>query len=163
MALQKEKKVEILKKLKDIVADSKSVVFVNFHGLPVTDSNAMRKKLRDDSVGYYVARKTLVKRILSDSSISGDTPQLDGELALAYGKDSVVPASSVYEFVKKHKENIAILGGIFEGVYKSKDEMTEIASIPPLEVLYGQFANVINSPIQGFVMALGEIAKKKEA
>ena len=41
--------------------------------------------------------------------------------------------------------------------------MISIASIPTLQVLYGQFVNLINSPIQGFAMVLSEIAKQKEA
>jgi hypothetical protein len=42
----------------------------------------------------------------------------------------------------------------------SKDEMLVIAAIPPLNVLHGMFVNIINSPIQGFVMALDQISKK---
>jgi ribosomal protein L10 len=45
----------------------------------------------------------------------------------------------------------------------SKDEMTAIAAIPPLPILLGMFINVINSPIQGLVLALGEISKQKAA
>ena len=43
-----------------------------------------------------------------------------------------------------------------------KEGMIAMASIPPLDTLRGMFVNVINSPIQGFVMALSEIAKKKQ-
>ena len=43
----------------------------------------------------------------------------------------------------------------------NQNEMIEIASIPPLQVLRGMFVNVINSPIQGFVIALDAIASKK--
>ena len=43
----------------------------------------------------------------------------------------------------------------------SKEEMTVIASIPPVQTLYGMFVNVINSPIQGLVVALDQIGKKK--
>ena len=39
--------------------------------------------------------------------------------------------------------------------------MTEIASIPTLQVLRGVFVNVINSPIQGLVLGLNAIAEKK--
>ena len=43
----------------------------------------------------------------------------------------------------------------------NREEMNDIAVIPPLEVLYSQFVNIINSPIQGFVVALDQIAKQK--
>ena len=77
--------------------------------------------------------------------------------------DIVAPARSVYEFEKKFKGQVAIQGGVFEAKYMGKDEMVAIAAIPPLDTLRGMFVNVINSPIQGFVMALSEIGKKKTA
>ena len=39
--------------------------------------------------------------------------------------------------------------------------MMEIAMIPALPVLHGKFVNIINSPIQRLVIALGQIAGKK--
>ena len=161
MAITKEKKVEILKRLKEIFAKAESVVFLNFHGLPIAGESEMRKTLHDKEVGYYVAKKTLVRRILSESNIEGDEPKLDGELALVYGADSIAPAREVYTFVKKHKENLSILGGIFENAFMNSEEMNDIAVIPPLDVLYGQFANLINSPIQGFAIVLDQVAKTK--
>jgi len=159
--LFKEKKVEIYKNINGILNDSKSVVFVNFKGLGVKDTTDLRKKLRGEDVNYIVAKKTLVKRALGELSPKGDMPQLDGELALAYSNDLIAPARGVYDFQKGFKDKIAILGGIFEGKYMDKMAMTEIASIPPIKVLYGQFVNVINSPIQGLVVALDKIAEKK--
>ena len=93
--------------------------------------------------------------------VEGTTPSLDGELAIAYAADLIAPAREIYAFQKKLDGKIAILGGIFEGKYMSKDEMTTIANIPGMQTLRGMFVNVINSPIQGFVLALDAIAKKK--
>jgi len=73
------------------------------------------------------------------------------------------PARGVFEFQKKHKDQVSIIGGVFEGKYMNQSEMTEIATIPPRQVLLGQFVNLINSPIQGLVIALDGIADKKEA
>jgi len=163
MAITKEKKKEIVARVKEAIDSSNSVVFVNFHGLGVSDTTKLRKDLRDEGVGYTVAKKTLIKRVLSESKVEGDMPILEGELAVAYAKDLITPARGVYDFQKIHKDSIAILGGVFEGRYMNKEEMTEIATIPPMPILYGQFVNLINSPIQGLVVALSAIADKKEA
>ena len=163
MAITKEKKEEILGDVTESVKDSKSVVFVNFHGLSVSDTTELRKNLRENEVSYKVAKKTIIKRVLNDSDIDGELPVLDGEIALAYGDDLIAPAREVYEFQKKHKESVAIVGGIFEGKYMNKEEMTHIASIPPLQVLRAQFVNLINTPIQQLVVAMDQIAEKREA
>ncbi len=161
MAINKKQKGEIIDAVKELLSKSKSVALVNFHKLTVQKTTEIRKELRSKNLGYYVAKKTLAKRAFADAKIEGETPSLDGELALVYGDDLLAPAREIYAFQKKMDGQLSILGGIFDGVFKNKEEMVSIASIPPQEVLYAQFLNVINSPIQGLVIALNAIAEKK--
>lgn len=162
MAITKNKKQEILSKLADVLKKAKSVVFVNFHGVSVDDINKIRGEFKDEGIGYYVAKKTLVKKALDEAKPKGDTPSLDGELALAWSEDDeTTPARKIHEFGKSLKEGFSILGGIFEGKFRNKEEMTEIATIPDPNTLRGMFVNVINSPIQGLVIALEQIKEKK--
>lgn len=161
MPRTKIEKKAILEKVENIVKDAVSLVFVNFHGLKVGDTVQVRRQLRKEGVGFFVAKKSLTRKALEGKKIVGTLPALNGELGLAYSKDLIAPAREVYEFQKKFKDSISILGGIFEGKYMSKDEMMAIALIPSQKTLHAMFVNVINSPIQGFVMALDQIAKKK--
>ncbi|HMO79015.1 MAG TPA: 50S ribosomal protein L10 [Candidatus Paceibacterota bacterium] len=162
MAVTKQKKKEILDKLKDITA-KKSVVFISFHKVPVTETTLIRSKLRKEDVSYYVAKKTLIQKAFSESKIAGNLPELNGELALVYGDDLTAPAREIYEFQKKFKGGISILGGVFENKFLTKSEMEEIAMIPGHDILKGMFVNVINSPIQGLVLSLKALADKKSA
>lgn len=162
MAITKEKKQAILAKLDDIKSSSDSIVFVNFNAVGGNDTVAMRAKLREEGVGYFVAKKTLIKRSF-DGAFEGEMPTLDGEIAVAYSTDAIAPAQNIKTFATKHKDQISIVGGVFQGVYKDQAEMTEIASIPPLPVLRGMFVNVINSPIQGLAIVTQAIAEKKAA
>src|SRR3989344_8097238 len=161
MAISKDKKVEVVEKLKKAFKDAKSLVFVNFRGLNVANATLMRCALKSEGVSYTVAKKTLTKLALEGEKFKGVEPALEGELALAWGEDLVARARGVYNFVKKFPENLKILGGVFEGRYITADAMIEIAKIPGLEILRGKFVNIINSPIQRVAVALSEIAKKK--
>lgn len=162
MAITKAKKQDILRKLEEVKDASDSIVFVSFRGLPVADTTAMRANLREQGVGYFVAKKTLMKRAFGEA-FAGQMPPLEGEIAVAYSADAIAPAQNIKTFAEKYKDNLAIVGGVFQGVYKSREEMTEIASIPSLQVLRGMFVNVLNSPIQGLVIALNGVAEKKPA
>ena len=161
MARTKIEKKEILEKLEKITKDAKSMVFVNFHGLNVGDTTQVRRKLKSENDGFFVSKKSLTRKALDAKKIEGLMPELTGEVGLAYGVDLIAPAREVYEFQKKYKGSISILGGVFEGKFMSKEEMMGIAQIPSQKTLHAMFVNVINSPIQGFVMALDQIAKKK--
>jgi len=163
MAINKEKKGEILSKLKKIVKDSASVVFINFHSLPVTESSMIRKSLREKGIGYTVAKKSLTRKALSEGGIAGAMPDMPGELGIVYGADPVEGAREVYNFQKKLDKKIQIVGGVFENKFMNQSEMLVISQIPGLKTLQAQFVNLINSPLQSFVMALDQIAKSKES
>jgi len=161
MPISKNKKTEIINKVSAVLADSKSMVFFNFKGFNVKNTTDMRRELKKAEVGYLVAKKTLAKRAFDEAKIAGEIPTLVGETAIAYSSDLIAPAREVYNFQKKFKDNLSIVGGIFDGKYMNKEEMLALALIPSQQTLYAQFVNVINSPIQGLVMALDGIAKKK--
>jgi len=162
MAKTKQQKADILEKLTSIFKDSASTVFVHFKGLGVSNETKMRHTLEEDGVGYFVAKKTLMRKAAELAGISGDVPELNGEIAIAYGKeDPTAPARGVHSFIKEFEDKIGIVGGIYEGGMMAAAKMQEIATIPPLDVLRGMFANVINSPIQGLAVALGQVAEKK--
>ncbi|MEI6581187.1 MAG: 50S ribosomal protein L10 [bacterium] len=159
--LLKSKKEEMVKDLEKAVKDSGAVVFVNFHGLKVSDETVLRRDLRNQGVDYKVSRKTLLKRALTGKA-EGTIPELSGEVAIAYSKDQVAGAREIYNFQKNHKGILNILGGIFEGKFIDGAKMTEIAMIPSREVLYAQFVNLINSPLQRFAVVLDQIANSKK-
>jgi len=161
MAISRTKKEEVVAKVASLLKSAASVVFVNFHKLPVADTVELRSLLRKEGVSYVVAKKTLVQRALSESSVEGEAPELTGELALASGDDLIAPARGVHEFAKKHLEQVSIMGGIFEGRYMSAKEMQEIAAIPSLQTLRAQFVMLVNSPLQRLAVALDQIAVQK--
>jgi large subunit ribosomal protein L10 len=162
MAISKEKKSAIIAKLDAGLKDAATVAFVRFDKLSVKEADELRKKLREAGVSYYVAKKTLVKRVLEARGYKGDMPTMDGELALAWSSDQIAPAKGIYEFAKTHKEQVMFLGGIFDGKYVSKAEITEIAAIPGREALYGQIVGMLNATIANVVRALDAKAKQME-
>ncbi len=161
MAITKEKKVAIVKKLAQEVAPSNSLVFVNFHGLSVADTTTLRKALRSEGTGLMVAKKTLIRRALGETKIEGEIPELAGEVAVAYGADPIAPARGVQSFAKTRQDKLQILGGVYEGKYASAALMLELASIPGREVLLGKLVNLLSSPYQRLVMTLDAISKKQ--
>ena len=165
MAISKDKKRAIVAKLSDAFKEASSIVFVSFSKLTVKDASRVRKELADAGVRYYVAKKTLIRLALKQRGYEGEMPDLPGEVAVAWtagDSDTTASARGVYDLGKKLKGAIALIGGVFEGVFADAAKMTEIALIPSLGALRGMFANIINSPRTRFAIALGEVAKTKK-
>jgi large subunit ribosomal protein L10 len=161
MPITLEKKKELVAGLEGALKDAKSVVFVKFDKLTVADNNTLRRSLQAVNVGYVVAKKSLLKRALATHGITGEMPEMPGQIAIAYSSDLLAGASGVFAFQKGHKENVSIVGGVFEGKYMNAAEMLSIATIPPMQTLRGMFVNIINSPIQRFASVLDQVAQVK--
>ncbi|HRY62603.1 MAG TPA: 50S ribosomal protein L10 [Candidatus Paceibacterota bacterium] len=159
MAITLQKKKEIIESLNDKLKDAGSAVIVGFKGLKIADITPLRKTLRDGGVSFSVAKKTLFKRAFNDVKIEGNLPPMDGQVALAIGKDPIAPAKSIAEAQKKYKDAVYILGGVLEGKFMSAAEMIALSKIPGREVLLSQLLNVMQSPIQGFVGTLNAVTR----
>lgn len=162
MAVTKQKKTEVLEKLRGVLAGATSLAFVNFKGLSVGSANALRRSLRQQGVGYLVAKKTLIKRALEEAKFEGNMPEFPGELAIAWSTtDQLAPAREIHAAGKKLEGALTLIGGIFEARFMDKAAIASIATIPSREVLYAQFVQLLASGIRGLTVALDQIAKKK--
>lgn len=163
MAKTKAQKQEIIEKMTEAMKAAASTVFVTFTHMTIVDEVGMRKTLRDAGVKYFVAKKTLISRAMQAAGFSEELP-MKGEIAMVYNTtstDASAPARMIHEFAGKLKDKLFIAGGIFEGKLRDAVAMTEIATIPSMDVLRGMFAQVLNSPRQRFAVVLSEVAKKK--
>ena len=149
----------MIRELEGAISRSESLVFVNFHGLKVSDETVLRRDLRAQDVNYKVSRKTLLARALVGKA-EGEIPELAGEVAIAYSKDAIATPREVYNFQKTHKGMLNILGGIFNGKFVTGAYMMELATIPTKEVLLSKLAFLFKSPMQRLALAVSEIAKK---
>ncbi len=162
MAITKDKKRDIIAKLDEAFKEATSITFLSFTKLTVANASKMRKELAQAGVRLYVAKKTLIRKALENQGYKGTVPELPGEVAIAWTSDDITaPARGIYDHSKKLKGMLSLIGGVFEGSFVDAKAMTEIATIPPMPVLRGMFVNVINSPIQGLVIALDKIREKK--
>jgi large subunit ribosomal protein L10 len=167
MAKTKAQKQEIVEKLTEALKGSVSAVFVHYKGVKMDEEYAMRRTLTAAGVKYFITRKSLMKRAAQAAGISGEVPNLSGEIAVAYAmndaaqEDVTLSPRGIQEYVKKLAGKLSIVGGVVEGQFVDAAEMQTLATIPAVPVLRGMFVNVINSPIQGFVVALSKIAEKK--
>ena len=161
MALPRAKKAELIDFYTEALKGAKSAVYVKFKGLSVAETSTLRSQLFSEKIRYTVVKKTLWKRATEAVKVQGEAPVTGEELAVIYGEDLLSPARLSYEFSKTHKDTFAILGGIFDGQFKSKVEMLSIATIPPREVLLSQLAYLLKSPMTRLAVGLSEVAKTK--
>lgn len=151
MAVNKAKKEEVLKILEDKFAKAKAIYFSDYRGLTVKQVGQLRRKLRENGVDYYVAKKTLMRLSAKNVNLP-EIPNdiMTGPVGAVFGYDDVVlPVKTLHTFAK-NSEKLEILGGFVDGKYISKSEAMTLAELPSREELLAKLVGSMKSPISGF-------------
>ena len=151
MPKSKQQKQQTVTDLGEGLKQAKAVVFANFQGLTVAETEELRRNCRAENVEVLAAKKTLVKRVLDDMGMSDVSPKIfKGGIATFMAKtDEVSAARIVNTFAKKH-ELVSIFGGILEGKFIDAAMVKSLASLPSKQELLGKLVGSLNSPIAGF-------------
>lgn len=144
----------------------RNFVAVNYVGLDSVETFDLRRSLREFGSSLHVVPNRLMKRVIA-ASLSEDGNALlegmfKGPTALVIGDgegaDSVIKtAKAVSEWKKKHKDKLAIKGGLLEGVLLEVSSVEELARIPDIKALHGQIANLFQAPLRGLAVATQQI------
>lgn len=154
MALKREQKKNILKKLKEKIDDQKAMVFIAIKGLKAKDVFDLREALKKSNSLLMVAKKTLLGIAFKNKKLKINKKKLEGEVGLVVGfGDEISPARIAYQFAQKN-ENLKILGGIFENKFIEKERVIDLAMLPSKEELYAKVVGTINAPLANFVGVL---------
>ncbi|MDO8444256.1 MAG: 50S ribosomal protein L10 [bacterium] len=154
MPKTKVKKEEIIAKLETQLASAKAAVLVNYKGMKVSETEELRKILREKGVSFNVTKNTLVKIVLTKHGIKFDASLFEKPIAIAFANtDEVVAAKEIELFAKKN-EAIEILGGILENKMIDTAMVKRLAALPSREELLGRIVGSIASPLSGMVNVL---------
>jgi len=154
MALTREKKQEVIQKIKDKIEKQKAIVFVAIAGIGAKDLFDFREKLKKEECNLTVAKKTLVNIAFKEKKIDFNKEKLEGQPALIFGfGDALSPAKIAYRFSQTN-ENLKILGGFFENKFIEKEEVVKLAKMPSRAELLSRLVSNLSAPISNFANVL---------
>lgn len=156
MALLKENKVEIVKKLNEVASSAVSVVGVDFSGVSVNEVTALRAEARNQGLYLQVVRNTLTKRAISGTNFECISDSLKGPILLAFStNEPSAPARLFKEFAKKNK-NIEVKILALSGQLCNVSDIDKIASLPTKEEAISQLMSVMQAPVVKLARTLKE-------
>lgn len=152
----KQAKIETVADLKDKLAKARSVVMVDYRGLTVAQTSALRRKLKEAGGELLVAKNTLIKRALEKQQAEDlfSSGVLNGPTAVVFSVDEVSGANALAGFAKtvglpKFK------GGLLADRVLSAEEVENLATIPTREVLNGKLVGILAGQPTRLVWVLG--------
>ena len=161
MANQKilDQKQEIINEIADKVKNSNSVVFFEYQGLTVTETNELRRKLKEADSEYKVYKNTLATRALNDLKI--DVGTLEGPKAIAFSSDAVAPIKVLADFAKKHPA-LELKVGIVDGNITDTEGLKALSTIPSREGLLTMLAGGMIATVKDLAICLDLYSKNLE-
>ncbi len=156
MAKTKEQKKVIINNLNSKIKDSKSMVFVTFDKLTVSENEVIRNELRNENSEYITSKKTLLNVSLKNNDFKEvDFSDNKGKIAAVLGyEDEVAPAKIIAKFIKVSPDKMSFVGGILEKRFIDSAKVIELAKLPSKQELYAKIVGSINAPVNGFVNVL---------
>lgn len=155
-----EQKKAIVEDLADKFGRAASAVLVKYEGITVEQDTAMRAALRAAGIEYTVVKNTLIGKACDKTGMEALKPQLEGMNAVAISfDDPIAPAKILKEYAEKI-ETFELRGGILDGAVIDTKTVTELAEIPPKEVLIGKLLGSIQGPLYGLACGLQAIIDK---
>jgi large subunit ribosomal protein L10 len=132
----------------------KGMYVADFTGMTVEKVVNLRAKCRASGVQYRVIKNTLLKRAVHAHGVTQLDEFLEGPTALAYSTESEVePARVLIEFAKENEKPLVRAGLIGDKLY-TPDEVKQLASLPPRDVLLAQVLGTITAPLSNFLGAV---------
>lgn len=157
MPKTREQKEEIIEELTDKINQAKSIVFADFHGLSVDQSEAIRHECYDQGVEFRACKKTLLKIALDQAGLEEvDPSEFEGGVAAVFSNDNQVAPARITSDFSDDYDPITIHGGVLEKAFITDQKVKDLADLPSKDQLKSQLLGAMQSPISGLVNSLAD-------
>jgi len=155
--MNRDEKAQAIEEIAAQIEGAEAIFAVDYRGISVPQAAELRGKLREADASFRVVKNRLTKRAADQVGEERLGELLQGPTALAFVRgDTALAAKAISTFNKEH-EILAFKGGFMDGTSLDEDQFKSIARLPGRDVLNGQFAGVVASPLTGLVRGLGSM------
>ena len=150
--MQRKEKEQVVTELAERLRSSQTLILADYRGLSVSELDEVRTKLLEHGARFHVVKNTLTKRAAEEAGFETLKDLLDGPTAIAFvgDGDMVSVAKTLSETARKTKI-LELKGGILEGTPMDAAQVSELAKLPPADVLRGQVLGAIVGPLNEIV------------
>src|SRR6187397_244852 len=155
--MNREEKSAAIKEIVAEIEGSEAIFAVDYRGISVPQAAELRSKLREADASFRIVKNRLTKIAADQAGEERLAELLQGPTALTFVRgDTAQAAKAITTFNKEH-EVLTYKGGFMEATSLDEVAFKSIAKLPGREVLNGQLAGVVASPLTGLVRGLGSM------
>ena len=157
--MHREEKAQAIEEIAAEIGAAEAIFAVDYRGISVPQAAELRAKLREADASFRIVKNRLSKIAAERAGRDGLAELLHGPTALTFVRgDTAMAAKAITGFNKEH-EVLTYRGGFMGETTLDEERFKAIAKLPSRDVLNGQFAGVVASPLTGLVRGLGSMVQ----
>src|SRR5207302_1995256 len=159
--MRRDQKEQVVEELTARLKSAETVLVADYRGLTMPQIDALRSRLIESGARFTVVKNTLTRRAAEAAGADALLTLLEGPSAIAFLEadgDMVAAAKALADSARESRV-LAIRGGVMQGRAITAEEVENLASLPPIDVLRGQvladiiatitaIAGLVNAPLQ---------------
>jgi large subunit ribosomal protein L10 len=155
--MNREEKSAAIQEIAAEIEASEAIFAVDYRGISVPQAAELRSKLREADASFRIVKNRLTKIAADQSGEERLAELLRGPTALTFVRgDTAQAAKAITTFNKEH-DVLTYKGGFMDATSLDEVAFKSIAKLPGRDVLNGQLAGVVASPLTGLVRGLGSM------
>jgi large subunit ribosomal protein L10 len=155
--VKSSEKLEVVAALRERLGRANIMILASPRGLSVGQATDLRRRMRAQSGEYKVAKNTLMRRAVDETSFAAIAPLLQGQTALVLGyEDPVALTKAVVAYAKDSNEKMNILGGVLDGALLTRQDVETLAKLESMNQLRSKLMGLMQAPAQQLVRLLNE-------
>ena len=145
----KTDKERIVAELVEELRSAETLIVSDYRGLTNKQLEALRDQLIPHGARFRIVKNTLTRRAAEAAGADALLLMLEGPTAIAFIESSGDPAAVAKALAQTAKETnvLAVRGGLLEGKQLSAEEIEQLATLPPIDVLRGQLVGAVVAPV----------------
>jgi large subunit ribosomal protein L10 len=153
--LEKEKTVAEIQKY---LSDAKSVIFMDYCGINVSEDTTLRNKFRPEGVVYKIYKNNLVKIALNNLGITALDDQLVGTLSVAFSMKDEISAAKIVA-AENFQKKMAFKFGLIGDCAIDAVGVAKLATMPSKEQLIAQLLGLIQSGARNLATVINAVPR----
>ncbi len=160
MAITKKRKNQIVQEYVDWLGRSRALIVTEYKGMPMSEIDAIRARLREAGGEFHVVKNTLGKLAFEEAGIPLPENYFEGSTAISFAfEDAPAVAKLISDYVRT-SEFMKIKGGFLGKQNMSADQVKSLADLPPLPVMRAQLLGVLSAPASKVARTVAEPARQ---
>ncbi len=155
--MNRDEKAQAIEEIAAQIEGAEAIFAVDYRGISVPQAAELRGKLREADASFRVVKNRLTKRAADQVGEDRLAELLQGPTALTFVRGDTAQAAKAISTFNKEHEVLTFKGGFMGDLGLDEEKFKSIARLPAREVLDGQLAGVVASPLTGLVRGLGSM------